>query len=168
MSKTTVDALNTLATSLDNAKTRVPEAVQKLRSSIKDIKNINFEGKRQEVIAKAKELIEQGRQMINKGQTFILNMRINENVREIMNVAQLITANLTESSRPVVEKAIFLIKDFRIRGLRVEDIATMVQTEGIKYFTEKFNEMKTLSTAKVNELKIKLVEACNKATQYLM
>jgi hypothetical protein len=168
MSKSTVEALNTLAASLDNAKARVPEIVQKLRSLIKDIKNINVQGQKQEVIAKAKDLIENGRKMVMKGQKLILNMRINENLREIMNVAQLIAANLTESSRPVVDKAIFLIKDFRIRGLRVEDIAYMVEVEGLKYMTERFNEMKTMTTTKFNELKEQVVKACDKATQYLM
>merc|ERR1712226_369886 len=168
LSTVTIDALNALATTLDNIKARTPEIVQKLRGLIKDLKNINVEGKATEMVTKAKALIKQGREMIMKGQQLITDMKLDENVREIVDVVMKITANLTEATRPVVEKALELLKDFKIRGMRVEDIINKARTEGIKYVNEMMADLKLTATTKLNELKAKIMTACDKATKYLM
>jgi hypothetical protein len=181
LSAVTVNALNTLAATLDKIKANVPVSVEKVRELIKQVKamNINLDMKANELVAKvkalvpkAKELVMKAKEMILEGQKLLVTISadLDENLKKIIDVATLVATNFTDASRPVVEKAIVLLKDFKIRGQRLEDLVKMATTEGKKimdkYAAElnaKVTELKAKATLKVNEIKEKIIASCTKA-----
>ena len=56
-----------------------------------------------------------------------LNSFLKKDLAEAARVFMVVFKNVTESSRPVVNKAIELIKDFKLRGKTVEELATLAK-----------------------------------------
>merc|ERR1712048_217622 len=79
------------------------------------------------------------------------NMKVlSANLKEIQRVVMLVTKNLTDSSKPVVNKAIELIKKFKLRGKTMEKLYAEAQKkveELVKIYTkqakEQFEMLKT-------------------------
>ena len=68
-----------------------------------------------------------------------INSLVKKDLAEAVRILMVIANNVTESSRPVVNKAIELIKNFKLRGQTVEELATLAKeftVEISKVYTE--------------------------------
>ena len=179
LSEVTVKALKSLATVLDKVKAGMPGTVQRLKELMKEIKalNINLNMKGKEINKKAKILMMKGKELAKIGQAMlnVLKIDMHQNLGQIMEIVRMIVTNITDATRPVVAKAFLLLKDFKIRGMRMQDIVNKAIIKGkaytkmyIKEAVVTWNVLKVESVKKVNELIEKIAIACEKATDYMM
>jgi len=183
-----ITAYKSLVVSFNQLKQRIPVSVENVKRVINDIKTAAKEvdlkkafAKAEKIIPKLRELVEQGTDALN-----VIKGDLNENLVKITTIVSNVVRNLTDASRPVVAKAIVLLKDFKIRGQRLEDIVKMTRSEGEKYLnlyiekvTKKVEELRAVAmvkltnlkakaTIQLNELKLKMTDACNKATAAIL
>lgn len=126
------------ATTLSGVK-KVSELVQTaFKQLIKALKTI-----RKELPQLRKSLTKMTAQTMKYMRTMPKDLQANLNVlnaqlKEVQRVVMIVAKNLTESSRPVVNKALQLIKTFKVRGKTMEELVVLVQTKGqelVKIYT---------------------------------
>lgn len=167
----TNNALNKLATIIDALKERLPQQVEKIRELIKKIQpkimaainKINPDI----VIAKAKQVLAQSKQLLAKLDAIKLDAKLEE-VKVVINkvIVALTKAvkEFAETNAPIIKKAVSLLKDFKIKGKRVEDIvkdASVDAQEIVKTYSEKVNMA-------ILKLKVELVKASKDLKNYIL
>ena len=166
LSAATTQFLNALAEGLDTIKTNTPQTVEKLREVIKNCKtmvakcngdlkttvkvivemieklvkqgeeligSVSAEGKVlvQKAMARGKELIKKGEAVLKE-----LSADVGARIAPMKKVVE----EIVDASKPVVEKFVQLAKDFKLRGMRVEDIVNKATSEAralIKEYVDK-------------------------------
>lgn len=143
-------SLKLLIQGLESVKTNIPELMKQYKQLLIQFENVKVT---------LKKLSKEGYEMISNMQGD-LEMNLNKINKVIMTIA----TNLTESTKPVINKAIELIKDFKIRGKPIKEIVVIVKDEINKYVEIYSKEM----TAKFAEMKVKSIEMYKKGVKYIL
>merc|ERR1711860_217923 len=91
---------------------------------------------------------------------------VNANFAEVTKVMMLITKNLTESSRPVINKAIELLKDFKLRGKTVEELMKLAKKHSMSLIKFSNTYAKKRMETLVKEGEIMFAKASKYAAKY--
>jgi hypothetical protein len=147
MSSATQKGFKMAATGIDSAKENMPELIKKTRALATQLK-LSLDGNM--------ENIEENIKLIK------------EMVLKISEIVVKVATNFTETARPIVSKAIILMKDFKIRGKPMTELYAVLMKQGEEYYsiysTKALDEMKKLKT---NGAKY-LMTVKEKGTEYLL
>ena len=149
ISKLVRKSLLAIAKQLDAVKVNLPELIHKTKELMQKTKE--WMQKTKEWMRKTKEYSAEAKEMLER------------NLKEFNTILLKVVTNLTESSRPIMNKAIALIKDFKIRGKSMNEIVIIAKEFGQKYVAIIKKEAK----AKWVVIKIKGTELYNKGTELM-
>jgi len=142
------------AKGLDNFKNEIPELIHKLK----------------ELKEKAQQLSKQAKHMMNDFQGFS-----QQNLMELNAIFVKVVKNLTESTKPVISKAVELIKEFKFGGKPLKDIVAMAKEMGQKYievYTKMGQKYVKIYTDKAQvvftDFKVKATKYYNDAKVYIL
>lgn len=136
----TVDALRKMSTMIRSS----------LKVMAKELSNVAKNVP--EWIHKGKELVHKGKEIAREAKKLMKDFQreLKKNFNELSQLAVKVATNLTESTKPVVNKAIQLVKDFKFRGKPMKEIVVIITNKGkeyIAFYTKeanlKFAELKT-------------------------